>query len=185
MGRGQGSRALFAPVPTAAVPAHRRGHAKLFGCPLSAGTVANMVKECAQALIETELKIKHKLRRASVIHADETELRVNKHLGYVHVASNSQLTHYAAARRRGQTAMDEINVLPRYRGTVVHDGYPSYKSYTICRHALCGVHLLRELTYFEELNEQTSDKQEGSQNWQQRGENFFQVAAKEPVRESL
>lgn len=51
--------------------------------------------------------------------------------------------------------MDEINVLPRYRGTVVHDGHLAYKSYTRCQHALCGVHLLRELTYFEELGEET------------------------------
>ena len=123
----------------------------LFGCQLSAGTVANMVRECADELIETELKIKQKLKRSPVIHADETGLRINKRLGYVHVASTPSLTHYAAAAHRGHTAMDEINVLPRYRGTCVHDGLLAYKHYTHCRHALCGVHLLRELTYFEEL----------------------------------
>jgi transposase len=127
----------------------------LFGCQLSAGTVANIVRECASGLVETELKIKQRLRRSSVIHADETGLQINQRLGYVHVASTPSLTHYAAANHRGQTAMDEINVLPRYRGTVVHDGLLAYKSYTQCRHALCGVHLLRELTYFEELSAQT------------------------------
>jgi transposase len=127
----------------------------LFGCQLSPGTVANIVRACASGLIETELKIKQKLRRSSVIHADETGLRINKRLGYVHVASTASLTHYAAANHRGHTAMDETNVLPRYRGTCVHDGLLSYKHYTRCRHALCGVHLLRELTYFEELGEET------------------------------
>lgn len=127
----------------------------LFGCQLSPGTVANIVGECASELIETELKIKQKLRRSAVIHADETGLRINKRLGYVHVASTPSLTHYGAAAHRGQTAMDEINVLPRYRGRCVHDGWLSYKYYTRCRHALCGVHLLRELTYFEELSVET------------------------------
>jgi transposase len=127
----------------------------LFGCRLSAGTVANIVSECADALVETELKIKQKLRRSSVIHSDETGLRINKGLRYVHVASTSHLTHYGAASHRGQTAMDEIDVLPGYRGTCVHDGWLSYKYYTRCRHALCGVHLLRELTYFEELSVET------------------------------
>jgi transposase len=127
----------------------------LFGCQLATGTVANIVRECADALVGTELKIKQKLRRASVIHADETGLRINKRLGYVHVASTAHLTHYAAAAHRGHTAMDEINVLPRYRGTCVHDGLLSYTYYTQCRHALCGVHLLRELTYFEELSAET------------------------------
>lgn len=128
---------------------------ELFGCQLCAGTVANIVRECAAGLVETELKIKQKLRRSRVIHADETGLRINQGLGYVHVASTPAVTHYAAAKHRGHTAMDEINVLPRYRGTVVHDGLLSYKHYTQCRHALCGVHLLRELRYFEEVSSET------------------------------
>lgn len=127
----------------------------LFGCRLSPGTVANIVRECAAGLVETELKIKKKLRRSAVIHADETGLRVAKRLGYVHVASTPSLTHYAAASHRGRTAIDEINVLPAYRGTCVHDGLLSYTHYTRCRHALCGVHLLRELTYFEEVSPET------------------------------
>ena len=36
-----------------------------------------------------------------------------------------------------------------------NDGWLAYSSYTHCRHALCGVHLLRELTYFAELGEET------------------------------
>lgn len=127
----------------------------LFGCPLSSGTVANIVRECAEALVETELKIKRSLRRSAVIHADETGLRVGGKLAYVHVASNSRLTHYASAAGRGQTAMEEAGVLARYRGTCVHDGWWAYSSFTRCRHALCGVHLLRELTFFEELSEET------------------------------
>jgi transposase len=51
--------------------------------------------------------------------------------------------------------MDEIGVLPQYRGTCVHDGWLSYTFYPKCKHALCGAHLLRELTYFEELAEET------------------------------
>lgn len=51
--------------------------------------------------------------------------------------------------------MEEAGVLPRYRGTCVHDGWWAYSSFTRCRHALCGVHLLRELTFFAELSEET------------------------------
>jgi transposase len=76
-------------------------------------------------------------------------------LAYVHVASNERLTHYAADVRRGKAAIDEIDILPYYRGTCVHDGWLSYTHYPGCRHALCGAHLLRELTYFEELCEET------------------------------
>jgi transposase len=43
-----------------------------------------------------------------------------------------------------------VGLLPTYAGTRVHDGYASYATYRGCRHALCGVHLLRELTYLAE-----------------------------------
>jgi transposase len=128
---------------------------ELFGCAISPGTLAAAVRRCAAGLIETELKIKRGLRRSAVIHADETGLRVKGKLAYVHVASSERLTHYAADVRRGKAAIDEIDILPAYRGTCVHDGWLSYTQYPDCQHALCGAHLLRELTYFEELCEVT------------------------------
>jgi transposase len=127
----------------------------LFGCRLSTGTIANIVRECSDSLMETELKIKRGLRRSAVIHADETGLRVEGRLHFVHVTSNERLTHYTAATGRGRTAMEEAGVLPRYRGMCVHDDWPAYSFYTQCRHALCGAHLLRELTFFAELSEET------------------------------
>jgi hypothetical protein len=48
---------------------------ELFGGALSKGTLATVVKQCADALVETELKIKRGLRRSAVLHADETGLR--------------------------------------------------------------------------------------------------------------
>jgi transposase len=127
----------------------------LFGCAISPGTILRRVGACSRELIETELKIKSKLRRSPVIHADETGLRVEKKCHYVHVTSNSRLTHYACDVRRGRGAMEEINILPRYRGTVVHDGWSAYSFYPQCQHALCGAHLLRELIFFAELSEQS------------------------------
>ena len=124
----------------------------LFGCHLSTGTVANIVRECAAELVETELPIKRRLRRSALIHADETGLRVAQQGRYVHVASTDRLTHYASDARRGRAAMDEVGILPKYRGTLVRDGWWSYDYYTDCRHALCGAHLLRELIFFAELN---------------------------------
>ena len=127
----------------------------LFGCVISPGTILRQVGACSRELIETELKIKQKLRRAPVIHTDETGLRVEKKCHYVHVTSNSRLTHYGCDVRRGTGAIDEIDILPRYRGTVVHDGWSAYTLYGQCGHGLCGAHLLRELTFFIELSEQS------------------------------
>jgi transposase len=117
---------------------------ELFGCAISAGTLSTAVRRCAAGLVETEVKIKRGLRRSPIIHADETGLRVKGKLAYLHVASSERLTHYAADVRRGKAAIDEIDILPSYRGTCVHDGWLSYTQYPDCQHALCGAHLLAE-----------------------------------------
>ena len=41
--------------------------------------------------------------------------------------------------------MTEFDVLPAFRGTVVHDALSVYDAYHHARHALCGAHLRREL----------------------------------------
>jgi transposase len=125
----------------------------LFGCQISPGTLSRSVAGCASKLVETELQIKHKLRRSTVLHADETGLRVEQKCHYLHVASTERLTHYGCDARRGRGAIDEINLVPGFSGTLVHDGWLSYSYYQKCQHALCGAHLLRELTYFTELDE--------------------------------
>ena len=67
----------------------------------------------------------------------------------MHVACTAQLTHYAVHHKRGKDALDAIGILPRFGGTSVHDGWRSYFLYA-CTHALCLVHVLRELTFLAE-----------------------------------
>ena len=43
-----------------------------------------------------------------------------------------------------------FGILPAYQGVSVHDGWKPYRTYTDCRHALCNIHHLRELTFLEE-----------------------------------
>jgi hypothetical protein len=46
---------------------------------------------------------------------------------------------------RGREAIDEIDVLPGYRGVIVHDGLALYDGLGQASHAQCNAHLLRHL----------------------------------------
>lgn len=124
--------------------------ADFFSCPISAGSLRRIIAECSTKALLPEVEIKNRLKRAEVIHVDETGLRVEGAGRFVRVASTEKLTHYSCDKRRGKPAMDEVGILPAFKGVSVHDGWPAYAYYYQCRHALCGAHLLRELTYIEE-----------------------------------
>ncbi len=127
---------------------------ELLGAHVSEGTLLRWVQQGAAALVPVEAAIKAALIRAPVLHSDETGVRRAGQLAWAHVASTARLTHYAIHPKRGQEATDAIGILPAYRGVSVHDGLRSYGAYTQCRHALCNIHHLRELTFVEETSHQ-------------------------------
>lgn len=124
----------------------------LFSCRISAASIQRAARVSSGKLLYTEQRIKAAIRDALVIGADETGLRVAGSSAYIHVARTEELTHYAYDERRGKAAMDEIGILPQFKGTLVRDGFSSYKWYEQCRHSLCNVHLLRDLVFVEETS---------------------------------
>ncbi|VAX37317.1 hypothetical protein MNBD_UNCLBAC01-54 [hydrothermal vent metagenome] len=57
--------------------------------------------------------------------------------------------------KRGKEAIEDIDIIPKYGGVIIHDCWASYLGYHNWRHGLCGSHLLRELTFVFESNEYT------------------------------
>ena len=62
-----------------------------------------------------------------------------------HVACTTLLTFLGIHPRRGIAATDRFGILPRVRGTLVHDRWAPYWRYTEAAHAICNAHILRDL----------------------------------------
>lgn len=123
--------------------------ADVLGVPLAQATLAQWQTRAAIRLEAVERQIKAALIQAPVIHQDESGLYVLGKRWWVHVTSTLHLTHYAAHPSRGAAALEAIGIAPQFDGTSVHDAWPTYFQYEY-GHALCGVHLLRELTFLAE-----------------------------------
>src|SRR5439155_20136061 len=121
----------------------------LLGPSMSVGTLQGLVERCAKQLEPVEQQIKAALSHAPVLHQDETGLYVAGQRQWMHVSATEHLTHYAVHPKRGKAALDAIGILADFAGVSVHDGWRSYWQF-LCQHALCNVHLLRELTFLAE-----------------------------------
>ncbi len=71
----------------------------------------------------------------------------------------ARLTHYAVHAKRGARRPTPSASCPHFTGVSVHDGWKPYWRYTRCRHALCNIHHLRELTFLEEQYQQAWAKE--------------------------
>ncbi len=121
--------------------------------PISQGSVKNILDQCYRQLDGFEAHIKALLRDSSVVHFDETGMRLSKLRHWLHVACTEKLTVYTIHRRRGVEAMEAAGILTQFTGRAIHDYWVPYYHYD-CDHALCNAHHLRELIYVEEQYDQ-------------------------------
>jgi transposase len=111
--------------------------------------MALWLQEAAALVAEPVEHIKAQLRQSAVVHCDETGLYIGGKRVWLHVAATAHLTCYEAYPQRGRQGTDALGILPDFAGTAVHDNWSAYSGYA-CRHALCNVHHLRELTFLHE-----------------------------------
>lgn len=121
--------------------------------PISAGSIFNFNVEAYEKLEKFEGPLKEKLEKSKVNHGDETGININGKKAWLHCLSNDKLTFLYPHYKRGKDAMDEMGVLPRYKGILCHDYWMPYFRYTFS-HSLCNAHHLRELKFSHEEEKQ-------------------------------
>ena len=119
----------------------------VFNIPLSTGTISSMVSRAAQKVGSALKVIREKVVNCDVTHSDETGFRVDGKTRWAHVLCTDSYTCLNLSDFRGHKGMDEIGLLPMYKGINVHDCWASYWKYSAVTHAVCNAHILRELKY--------------------------------------
>lgn len=118
----------------------------LFGYPINESTIFSAAKKCYNKLLDTEQAIKSRIISNDVAHADETGIRIEGKLQWLHTASTPFFTYLFVHPNRGKLALEsDKSILNRIKGWLVHDSWSSYFSFNNYKHAMCGAHILREL----------------------------------------
>lgn len=117
----------------------------LTGQKISQGTIVNITKKLYTKLEEFEYSLKEQLKKADVLHTDESGMRSQGKTNWVHTASTEHLTHFAIHEKRGTQATIDIGILPEFTGTMVHDHWKAYYFFKDCTHAECNAHHIRTL----------------------------------------
>ena len=142
------------------------------GVNLSIGSIFNFNKEAYELLDEFEKIAKKKLINSPRINADETGININGKRIWLHTACNDKWTHFYPHQKRGSDAIEDIGILPKFKGVLCHDYWQAYYKYD-CLHSLCNAHHVRELEwsatednqkwagklkeFLEELNKEVND----------------------------
>jgi transposase len=124
------------------------------GIPISVGSLFNFNQDAFERLEFFESFVKAKLISSLLIHADETGINVNGKRIWLHCAVNERWSYFYPHEKRGAEAMDFIGILPNFKGTLAHDHWKPYYTYTDCDHSLCNAHHIRELEWVIENHPQ-------------------------------
>lgn len=120
-----------------------------YGQSPSEAVILNASKQLQEHIQPATETIKRQLHQAQLLHSDESGLRVEGKLHWLHSASTDRLTDYEVHQKRGKDGMDAAGILEGYQGKLVHDHWKSYFAYDQCEHITCNAHHLRELLYIE------------------------------------
>lgn len=124
---------------------------QLYGVSFNQSTILSANAECYENLEPIEAEIKAEILASEIAHFDETGMRIEGLLNWLHVASNKWWTYLFVHRKRGKIALEsEQSIIKDYQGAAVHDCWESYFRFENCQHILCNAHLLRELENLRE-----------------------------------
>jgi transposase len=116
----------------------------LFNVTIASATLVKFDEELSKKISPQQEQILADLKVARLKHLDETGIRINGKLQWLHVIGDETRTHYRTSPKRG-------NLLEGLRGIIVHDHWKPYFTLKRVTHALCNAHHLRELRALEEI----------------------------------
>ena len=115
-----------------------------WGLRFSVGAISEAQGRANGALVRPYLDVGRQVRRAGVVHADETRHFRGPYMYWLWALATAQAVYFMTHASRGMNAADQL--LADVAGVVVTDDYAGYNHLPAHRRQLCWAHLLRHFT---------------------------------------
>lgn len=123
-----------------------------FHLPISEGGLHELLNRLVAKSAPAYQIIKEKITLSTVVGADETGAKINGEKCWMWTWQNEQLTYIVPSKNRGFSTI-QYNFEHGFKNAVlIHDCWKSHFQTNVYDHQICTAHLLRELNYFIEVN---------------------------------
>lgn len=137
---------------------------RFLGKAISKGTVMTILKDFGDKCLSLIPVVRNYLSFSPVKNADETGMKVDGMLHWLHTVCNDKATYLYADKKRGFDAISNDGLLIDATGVLIHDCWSSYFRLENLEHAICLQHIQRELrgamirekdkaSYFQEIED--------------------------------
>ena len=127
---------------------------EVFGIPASKGSVDSAIMRMSAVLADPWTELRDQVRKAQVVHADETTLRLRGAQQYLWVAASALFACFRIDPTRTQQAAKAL-LGEEFGGFVVSDRYAGYHFLDVLQQQLCWCHVIRQLVEVSERSGQT------------------------------
>jgi transposase len=117
---------------------------EVFQIPASTGAIDNAIMRMSAILADPWAELREAIRRADVVHADETTWRLQGAQQWLWVAASALVACFRIDPSRSQAAAKEL-LGEDFGGFVVCDRYAGYHFLDVLQQQLCWCHVIRQL----------------------------------------
>ena len=117
---------------------------EVFRIPASKGSIDNAIMRMSAILADPWAELKDAIRRAEVVHADETTWRLAGAQQWLWVAASALVACFRIDPSRSQAAAKEL-LGEEFGGFVISDRYAGYHFLDVLQQQICWCHVIRQL----------------------------------------
>lgn len=121
-----------------------------FGVEISLGSIANLEQATSEALSAPVAEVADEIRKARVVHADETGWYQRSKRAWLWVAATTQLACFLVSHSRGAQVAKQL-LGETFNGFLVSDRWSAYTWVDVKRRQLCWAHLFRQFIGFQDF----------------------------------